>query len=141
MKKYIKLYREQLLYIFFGLLTTLVNYVSYLMFSHVLQMPVMPSNGLAFILAIGFAYLTNKHWVFTSHAKTKQDRAREAIMFFTARACGFLVDMSIMFIFVTWLGLNDFIMKGIANVVVILMNYIVSKYVVFSEKRYLNQNN
>lgn len=135
MKETSKAYREILLYGIFGILTTLVNYVSYLVLAKGVHLSVMVANAMAFFLAILFAYLTNRKWVFVSHAHTLKAKVREGIEFFTARILGFVLDMAIMYLLVKELGYNDWVVKGIANVIVIVMNYLVSKYIVFRPQR------
>lgn len=130
-----KTHREIFFYGIFGILTTLVNYLSYLVFAKGIHLSVMVANAMAFFLAILFAYVTNRQWVFESHAHTFRSRVREAIEFFVARILGFVLDMAIMYLLVKELGYNDWIVKGLANGIVIVMNYLVSKYIVFRPQR------
>ena len=69
MKKYLGKYKHYILYIIFGVLTTLVNIVTYYLAHKIL--PVMPSTVLAWILAVLFAYVTNRQFVFESQAETR----------------------------------------------------------------------
>ena len=132
MKQYMEKYRHYILYIIFGVLTTIVNIVTYY-FAHLL-LPVMPSTVIAWILAVLFAYVTNRRFVFESQAKTKQEIVREIISFFSARLFTGLVDFVCMFIFVDCLKINDLVIKTIANIIVIILNYVLSKIFVFKKR-------
>ena len=135
MKQYMEKYRRYILYIIFGVLTTLVNVVTYYLVH--LLLPVMPSTVIAWILAVLFAYVTNRRFVFESQAKTKQEIVRELISFSSARLFTGLVDFVCMFIFVDCLKINDLVIKTIANIIVIILNYVLSKIFVFKKKWYI----
>ncbi|MBN2794347.1 MAG: GtrA family protein [Clostridia bacterium] len=123
-------------YIFFGVLTTLVNYFSYWCYKDVLMLSLMLANGLAFFTAVLFAYITNRKWVFKSSAHRLMDQVKECTTFYLARCFGFVVDMSIMFVGVKLLSMNDLFVKVSANILVIVVNYLVSKFVVFKSIEY-----
>ena len=132
MKQYIGKYRHYILYIIFGVLTTIVNVITYYL-THLL-LPVMPSTIIAWILAVLFAYVTNRRFVFESQAKTKQEIIKEIISFFSARILTGILDVALMFIFVDCLKMNDMIIKVISNIIVIVLNYVLSKVFVFRKK-------
>lgn len=98
-------YKDMIPYIVFGVLTTLVNMVAYWLLAHLLKCGVMPSTIMAWILAVLFAYFTNRQWVFHSEAHTIQETAREIVSFFLlpygdgdcglGRVCCFLRDVFI----------------------------------------------
>lgn len=127
-------YRDIIPYAIFGILTTLVNIVSYYIAAHVMYLPIMASTFIAWFLAVLFAYITNRKWVFHSESHTIGKVFREIIAFFSCRIATGLVDGGCMWLFVDILHLNDVIVKTVANVVVIILNYIASKLLIFKHK-------
>ena len=91
----------------------------------------MASTIIAWVLAVLFAYVTNRKWVFHSDAFTTSDVIKEIVSFFVCRLATGLIDWASMFIFVDLLHLNDVAVKTIANIVVIVLNYLASKLVIF----------
>jgi putative flippase GtrA len=127
-------YREILLYLIFGVLTTVVNYVAYLLLTRAVALPLIAANVLAWVLAVAFAYATNRRWVFES--KTKGSAAlKEAAAFVAARIFSGVVDTACMVLLVEWLHLYDMLAKILVNVLVIAINYILSKVIIFRKKR------
>ncbi len=126
-------YKDVLPYLFFGVCTTLVNVIGYWICAYLFKFGVMPSTIIAWILAVLFAYVTNRKWVFKSKAQNRREIIREACYFFTCRLATGIVDWGSMFLFVTILQLNDMFSKVVANIVVILLNYIASKWVIFKK--------
>lgn len=126
-----KRYSDVIPYLFFGVCTTGVNVFSYWFVAHILALPVMTSTVIAWILAVSFAYVTNRKWVFHSTAVTKNEIIKECISFFLCRLATGVIDWLCMYIFVEILLLNDVIIKFLANVLVIVLNYVASKLIVF----------
>lgn len=129
-----KKYREPILYLFFGGCTTLVNFVSYVLATRVLNLSVGAATALAWILSVLFAYVTNRRWVFESTARGVSAVIKEMIGFFGARLATGLMDIGLMALFVDRLGFNDLIMKIASNVLVILLNYVFSKLFIFKKR-------
>lgn len=129
-----KKHKEIILYLVFGGLTTLVNYASYFIFSHLINCSVVTSTSIAWIIAVLFAYITNKLWVFESKSIKKKALLKEAVSFFAARAFSGVLDVGIMALFVDVLHFNDLIIKILSNIVVIIINYILSKFWIFKKK-------
>ncbi len=126
-------YREIINYLIVGVLTTVVSlfvyYGSVLTFlnpDHPFEL--QAANVLSWICAVAFSYVTNRIFVFESKSK---EIVREASAFFAARVGTLLMDMAIMFVAVTCLGMNDKIAKLIVQVVVTVANYVFSKFFVF----------
>lgn len=128
-------YKELVLYVVFGVLTTVVSYVSYWIFTDFLHIPYMVSTALSWVLSVTFAYVTNRKWVFESRAHGFVPILTEAAKFFASRIVSGFMEMGMMFIGVDLLHVNDKIVKLVANVFVILANYILSKLVVFRKKK------
>ena len=107
-----KKYRELILYVFFGGLTTLVDWVSYWLMTDIIHVPYMAAAFLSQIFSILFAYVTNRSFVFESKVRGARAVAVEMIKFFGARGASLLLNM-------------------LASVLVIIANYIFSKLFVF----------
>lgn len=123
--------KEIISYIFFGGLTVFINIVAYWIFYNYLNLSLVLSNTLAWIVAVIFAFITNKLFVFNSKIATKAQFFKEISSFFMFRLLSYLIDMSMMFFMVTSLSINDMISKIIVNIVVIIFNYIASKLFIF----------
>ena len=126
-------YREIINYLFFGVLTTVVNYVTYLVMSPFFVLTTVPTV-VAWVLSVLFAYLTNRKYVFCSHS-TGRDALKEAGGFVTAPVMSGLLDVAIMWVFADCIGFNDLVIKLLSNVVVVVFNYVASKLVVFGKKK------
>ena len=122
------------LYGFFGVLTTLLNIFAYWLFTRILNFSVVQATVIAWIIAVLFAYYTNRKFVFHSKNNSLNGLISEASEFFICRlATGFL-DVVIMFVFVDILALNDVLIKTCSNILVIILNYIASKLFIFKHK-------
>ncbi|BCN32208.1 GtrA family protein [Anaeromicropila herbilytica] len=131
MKALLCKYKEILLYLIFGGLTTVINIITYYIFARVLGAGTMTSTVIAFILSVIFAYVTNKIWVFDSKTSSFNELLREATSFFGGRLFSGGCDLFIMFLFVDVFHFNDMIIKILSNIMVVIMNYVISKLFVF----------
>lgn len=111
-------YKDIIPYAVFGVLTTFINTVAYWLLAHPLKIEVMLSTVIAWVVAVLFAYVTNRKWVFHSGAHTIQEIMREMCSFFICRFATGVVDWIGMFLFVSILQGNDVIFKFAMNVVV-----------------------
>jgi putative flippase GtrA len=127
-------YKDVIPYLFFGVCTTLVNIAVYWLCAHPFGFGVMPSTIIAWIAAVLFAYLTNRKWVFHSEAVGLKSVCAEIVAFFGCRLATGILDWLMMFVFVDYLHFNDVVIKAVANVVVIILNYVASKVVIFKKK-------
>ena len=128
-------YRELILYVFFGGLTTLVNWAGYWLLADVFHVPYLWATAIAQILSILFAYVTNRIWVFESKAKGFSAVFWEMVRFFGCRAASFVLDLLCMRIGVGGLHINDMVMKLLSNVIVVIVNYVFSKLIVFRKPK------
>ncbi len=135
LKNFLTKYREIILYIFFGGLTTLVNWGSYWLLTDLLQVQYMAAAFWAQIISILFAYVTNRTWVFDSKVRGVKGIAVEMVKFFGARGISLLLDMACMFIGVDLLQMNDKVTKVISSVAVVIANYVFSKLFVFRDRK------
>lgn len=127
--------KEGILYLVFGVLTTIINIAVYYTLSSVLDLGVIISNIIAWFISVFFAYITNRKYVFHSDARDIASFFRELIGFFAGRFCTGILDTLLMYVSVDLLDLNDLIMKVIANIIVIVTNYCISKFLVFRKKK------
>ena len=127
-------YKELINYGIFGVLTTIINYLSYIIFTRLLNLDIFISNLLAWILSVIFAFFTNKIIVFKSKEFTFGVLIKESITFVGARVFSLLLDMIILYIMSDLMGINDLIVKIISNIIVIIVNYVLSKFIIFKSK-------
>ena len=128
-------YKDVIPYLFFGVCTTLVNVMVYWVCARMLSFNTMMSTVIAWILAVLFAYVTNRKWVFHSAAKMGKEAVMEMLSFFGFRLATGFIDCVCMYICVELLNLNDVIVKFAANVLVIILNYVASKAIIFRKRR------
>ena len=122
---------EMLLYIFFGVLTTVVNILSFGLLRDVLRWQLLTANTLAWVLSVAFAFLTNKVFVFRSKSFAAKQVLRELTSFVGARLFSLAVDTAGMWLLVDVLTWNDWLAKVLMNVIVIVLNYVFSKLFIF----------
>ncbi len=128
-----KKHKSFILYAVFGVLTTVVNLVIYNLCYYKSGMSNTLSNILAWFFAVAFAYLTNKIWVFESKSWKWNVLRREVSAFFGCRIATGLLDVIIMYVCVDVFGWYAMLMKLISNVLVIVLNYIFSKLLIFKK--------
>ena len=131
MKQLFVKYRELILYVFFGGLTTLVNWGLYWLLANPLGVPYLWATAIAQIASILFAYVTNRIWVFQSKARGFREVSLEMLRFFGARGVSFFLALGCMYVGGDLLHINDTWMKLLANILVIIANYVFSKVFVF----------
>lgn len=134
LKQLYERYKDIIPYAFFGVCTTVVNTAVYWLFAHPLGLDVLPSTIIAWFLAVLFAYITNRKWVFHSEATTRVEIQREVVSFYTCRIATGIVDWLCMYVFVDLMHWNDLVIKIAANILVIVLNYVASKLVIFKKK-------
>lgn len=139
MKELWNKYKDTIPYLFFGVLTTLVNIGLFTLFAYPMNWNYQIANVVAYFLSVVFAYVTNKLWVFNSHTNTWKTFMLEMGSFFLFRAGSWVIDQGTMTIGVTLLGQSKFIVKLIANVVVVILNYIFSKFIIFRKREKFDQ--
>lgn len=137
MKKQMKqLYQEHkqiILYLFFGVCTTVINTICYAVLYEWLGIVNIVSTIVAWFVAVVFAFVTNKRYVFESQRAKLSDKLREFTSFFGCRILTGILDVIIMAVAVDYLKWNSIIWKFISNIIVTIMNYIASKFVIFKK--------
>ena len=143
-KKLVQKYREQLAYLFFGGVTTLVNIATYALLHTALGMHSDLANAIAWAASVAVAYVTNRRWVFGSRTRGAA-MLREIGSFVGGRVLTGLMDEGIMHLAVEVLGprlipahlrhLWDLGVKLASNVLVIILNYVFSKLFIFKREK------
>ena len=132
--KMMKKYKSFIAYGVFGVFTTVVNIVAYNICYYNLELSNTLSNIIAWVLAVTFAYLTNKVWVFDSKSWKWEVLRREVTTFISCRLATGIMDIIIMFVCVDLMGWHAMLMKLLSNILVIILNYIFSKLIIFRKK-------
>ena len=127
-------YKALILYGIFGVTTTIINVVSYALLLFI-GINVQIAVVVSWLLAVIVAYFTNRVWVFNSGAVTKLELLRESISFMLARLATLVVEMVIIWFGVQLLNQDPIVWKIIDNIVVIILNYIISKLIVFKIRK------
>jgi len=127
-------YWDVLTYLFFGVLTTVVNYLVYLPVYNLLGVSAALSNAVAWVAAVAFAYLTNKPFVFKSHDWSAKTVIPELTKFISCRVASGAAETLILLVTVDILNWDGNIWKLITSVLVVVLNYFASKFLVFRSK-------
>ena len=133
-------YKQFLLYALFGGLTLVVSVMSYGFFCTLLAFNELFSNLLSWILAVSFAFFTNRIWVFQSPTNTSREFFHQLLKFFSSRLATLGVEEIILLLFVTIMHLPNMLVKIAAQIIVIILNYILSKKVIFTSKKENSKN-
>ena len=127
-------YWEVLSYLIFGVLTTVVNYLVYLPVYNFVGLSAALSNAIAWVVAVAFAYLTNKPFVFKSHDWSAKTVIPELTKFVSCRVASGAMETLIIFLAVDVMDWNGNIWKLVTSVLVVILNYFGSKLLVFTKK-------
>lgn len=131
LKKYIN--RETVSYLIFGVLTTIVDIIVYYVFGTALALNYILAKIIAWIVAVSFAFITNKLFVFGSKSFHKELLRKEFITFVISRILSLLFAIVFIFATVEWCGMDKNIANLASNVFVVIINYVLSKLFVFNK--------
>jgi putative flippase GtrA len=141
-KRFLGTYREQILYLIFGGLTTAVDWAISFSLYYVWEGAMQSAPALlhvadilAWVGAVAFAFVTNRIWVFESRVRGFLPIAREVATFAGGRVFTLLLQEAIMAVFVTVMGLNKYLFRILAAILVIVLNYVISKLLVFQKTK------
>ena len=134
LKDFLKKHKAIILYLIFGGLTTLINIGVYWLCERVFGLSTAPSNIIAWVAAVLFAFVTNKIYVFESKNKDIKLVLKELGNFIFYRLISGGIDMGIMLVGVDLMHIDSMIVKVFSNVIVVILNYIASKYIIFRKK-------
>ena len=130
----VKSHLDVVTYLIFGVLTTVVNYAIYLPCLNILGLSAAVSNSIAWVVAVIFAFVTNKPFVFGSHDWSMKVVVSEFTKFIATRVSSGVLETLILLVAVDTLGGNGNIWKLITQVLVIIINYVGSKLLVFRKQ-------
>ena len=133
MKKLIlKMYENDVIrYIFWGGCTTLVNLVSFYLM-RIAGLPLMAANIISIILAILFAYVVNSRFVFHDSCETLKDHIQPFVKFISARLVTMVIEVGGVWLLAVVMGFHDMVAKFCTQFIVLLLNYIFSKFIIFT---------
>ena len=134
LKKLLHKHYDILVYLVFGVLTTAVNYIVYLPCYNLLHLSATVSNVIAWAAAVAFAYVTNKPFVFHSHDWSARTVIPELTRFIGTRLGSGGLETLVLLVFVDLLKGNGNVWKLLTSVLVVVLNYIGSKLLVFRKK-------
>ena len=132
---FLRKYRNLLVYVLFGILTTVVNYLVYLPLYNLCHLSAGLSNIAAWLAAVLFAFFTNKPFVFKSKSWSSETVIPELLRFVGCRAVSGLLETGLLVALVDILGLNGNIVKVVLGILVFALNYIASRWLVFRKKK------
>ncbi|QUF67448.1 GtrA family protein [Bacillus atrophaeus] len=121
------------MYIIMGIFTTAVNISSFYILVEILDTDYKTATVIAWILSVLFAYITNKIYVFQQKTSDMRSLMRELTAFFSVRLLSLGIDLGMMIILVSQFHTNETLAKILDNVVIVVVNYIASKWLVFKK--------
>lgn len=127
-------HKEVLLYLFFGGISFLISIGTYVWFNIVFGMNELIANILSWIITVMFAFLTNRIWVFHAETAKTAEFIRQMISFYGGRVITLALEEIILLVFITWLAFSSIPVKVIAQIMVIILNYVISKIYIFKKK-------
>ena len=125
--------KEIILYLFFGGVAFFLNLILFFLFSDVFNFNALIGNVFSWIICVLFQYFTNKIWVFNGRTDTVEDFVKQIVYFFSGRILTLLVEEAILAVFIVWLKFNSLEVKLVAQVIVIVLNYLISKLFIFNK--------
>lgn len=128
-------YKSIILYLVFGAGTTVVNIVTYYVMYDLLSVPNVPSDIAAWITAVLFAFVTNRRYVFEQTDNSSHRLLRDFVSFVGCRLATGVLDVAIMYLAVDLMHWNGLVWKIISNILVVVLNYIASKYFIFKKEK------
>ena len=139
-RKLYKKYEELVMYIIVGVCTMIVSLASYYILANPLGIYYQTANIISWVLAVAFAYVTNKKFVFKSRYSGLSGTAKEMASFVSSRIASLLAEVISMYFFVQICQIDDNIVKLMNQVLVTVLNYIFSKFWVFRKSRKAQEN-
>jgi putative flippase GtrA len=130
---YIK-HKEGLMYLFFGGLAFFLSIFLFWFMDSVMHLEAVVNNTIDWIICVAFQFFTNRTWVFDGHVETKGEFWKQAGSFTAGRLFTLVVEDLIIYIFITRMGFSSMPVKLAATFIVIALNYVISKLIVFKKK-------
>lgn len=132
MNNKMKMLKELISYGIFGVLTTIINIVVFFLLDK-LKVPYTVGTVIAWFISVLFAFYTNKKYVFKSESTSKEVMTKEVTAFYGSRVLSLFIDLGLMFLLINILVLGNLISKILSNIVVVVVNYILSKLFIFKK--------
>jgi putative flippase GtrA len=129
-----KKHKEVLLYLLFGGLSFILNLGLFILFTDVMGIGTLLANAIDWVICVLFQFFTNRTWVFNGHTDTASEFWGQMASFFSGRLFTLIIEELILIVFITWLNFNSVAIKLVAQFVVIILNYIISKLFIFKQK-------
>ena len=129
-----KKYKMALLYLFFGGLAFFLNFFLFVAIDSFTPIGVFANNAICWVVCVLFQFFTNRTWVFDGSVNSAAGLAKQMAAFFAGRLFTLFSELAILAIFITWLSLPKIPVKLFAQIVVIILNYVISKLLVFRKK-------
>ena len=134
LRPYYVRYKEMLLYAFFGIGTFLIALLSYMFFTEQMHVNVLIANAISWVFATLFAFITNRTWVFSNHAKGVKAFFIQMGSFFFGRLITLAIEEQMLNVLVLKMGLPNMPIKFLSQIIVIILNYLISKLLVFRKR-------
>ncbi len=134
LKELIYKYKELIVYIIFGGLTTVVSFASYFILSDLLHLHYQIAQWGSWILAVAFAFIVNKIFVFGDKDMSVNELFRQIWQFVSVRIVSGILEWLLLIIMVEIILISDGISKIIVSVITVIVNYIASKFIIFKKK-------
>ena len=127
-------HKEGLMYLFFGGLAFFLSIFLFWFMDSVMHLNAVLNNTIDWVICVAFQFFTNRTWVFDGHVETKGEFLKQAGSFTAGRLFTLVVEDLIIYIFITLMGFPSMPVKLAATFVVIALNYVISKLIVFRKK-------
>lgn len=124
-------HKEVLLYLLFGGISFFLNVILFALIEHMFQISELINNVIGWVVCVLFQFVTNRTWVFAARTDGMSEIFRQMASFFGGRLLTLAVEELILAVFISWLQLNTMGVKVVAQIIVILLNYLLSKFWVF----------
>ena len=122
------------MYLLFGGLTTVVSLGTFWLVNRVMAQNEHIANVVSWVLAVLFAFVTNRIWVFRAKTESRAAFWRQLLGFYGGRLITLGIEEVLLLVFITWLHFDSMLIKVLAQVVVLVSNYVISKWIVFRKK-------
>lgn len=128
-----KKYKQEILYLIFGGLTTVINIASYYLLYDILSLNNVPSTVTAWCISVLFAFVTNRYFVFETKKTNLKNILCEMLAFFVSRIITGAIDVAVMWVAVDIMNWHSLLWKTLSNVLVVILNYFASKFLIFKK--------
>lgn len=122
------------MYLLFGGITFFLNMILYAVLTGYGNMNALIANVICWVICVLFQFFTNRTWVFDGRTETASGFWIQMASFFGGRLFTLIVEEAILAAFITWLGFPSLPVKLMAQIIVIVLNYVISKLIVFKNK-------